>query len=129
MSMRNMLLCFFLFWVACAGPAAQQPDAEPTAEAGGAAATEAEVPPSTDTPTAREEGPGATSTDAAVAATRTRCCDQCGSAASQDPAGRDISQKPCLEYIGYVVNGAAPIDEACSKWFDANPTLTVSACD
>ena len=62
-----------------------------------------------------------------AAASEQTCCAQCGAAANQDPEGRDISQKDCARYIGYVVNGAAPVDEACGEWFTAN-LRTVEAC-
>jgi hypothetical protein len=56
-----------------------------------------------------------------------RCCAQCGDAASKDPAGRDIGLDACAGYIGYVVNGQAPLDPACGDWFKAHPH-TVADC-
>lgn len=67
------------------------------------------------------------SIDEDVSDTEQRCCSQCGDAASKDPAGRDISMNSCAGYIGYVVNGQAPIDAACGDWFKAHPH-TVADC-
>jgi hypothetical protein len=60
-------------------------------------------------------------TEEAPTASKERCCAQCGNAASQDPAGRDISMNACTGYIGYVVNGKAPLDASCAAWFEAHP--------
>lgn len=56
-----------------------------------------------------------------------RCCAQCGDAASKDPSGRDISMDQCVGYVGFVVNGQAPLDAACAEWFKTHP-LTVADC-
>ena len=63
----------------------------------------------------------------AETASKERCCAQCGEAASKDPAGRDLSLDPCGGYVGFVVNGQAPLDTACAEWFTTHP-LTVTEC-
>ncbi len=62
-----------------------------------------------------------------AAASKERCCAQCGEAASKDPSGRDLAMDRCSGYVGFVVNGQAPLDAACGEWFETRP-LTVAEC-
>ncbi|MEK6950899.1 MAG: hypothetical protein AABX13_04215 [Nanoarchaeota archaeon] len=50
----------------------------------------------------------------------TKCCQQCRQAASQDPAGMDISLKQCRGYDD-------KLDQQCREFFTGNP-LRVEEC-
>ena len=118
--MRLTGLCVLVLMAGCAGTTPQTLSNEPSTP----------VDASHDS-TEHAPAPTVLATSAAASpeepASKTRCCSQCSEAASKDPAGRDISMNLCSGYAGYVVNGQAPLDEACTSWFDGNP-LTVLDC-